>query len=259
MDADAETAGGSLLDTVIKRGRLTVATYSAYPPMCFADKDGKLAGFEIDIARMIAKDLLGDPEKIDFQIVDSSGRWEAVLSGRADFGIAATTIYPTRIQRVAFTTRYMDDSNSMMVRKDAKVNSLADLNDSRITVADLSNPQGADRAKEFFPKAKILIFETSAAIFLAVKTGQAQAGQMDTPVAEWYAHNNQDLKVLPTPLGGVMTNNAIFMKQGDFTWWLYLDTLIRDIRIGSSYEQYKALFNKWFGHNPPPQRFYLKA
>jgi polar amino acid transport system substrate-binding protein len=52
-------------------------------------------------------------------------------------------------------------------------------------------------------------------------------------------------------------NNAIFMKPGDFTWWLALNTIVNELRWGSRYEEYAALFEKWFGAKPPPQRFYL--
>jgi len=258
--AEAEaTSGESRLDTVMKRGKLIVATFSTNPPVCYTDDKGTPIGFDIDLARSIAKSMFGDPNKVEFQVVDSSGRWPAVLSGRADFGVGSTTIYPDRALRVAFTTRYMDSSISIMVRTDAKIDSLQQLDDPQFTVANLSNPQMADRAKRFFPKTKLLTFETPSAMMLAVKTGQAQAMQMDTPVLDWYAATNKgDFKVLPTLLGNVQ-NNAIFLKPGDFAWWLYLDTAVKEMRTGSRYDEYTASFNKWFGRNPPPERFYMKA
>lgn len=257
--AEAQPAGGeSRLDLVMKRGKLLVATFSTNPPLCYTNDKNELVGFDIDVARLVAKGMFADPGKIDFQIVDSSGRWPAVLSGRADFGIASTTIYPDRALRVAFTSRYMDSGISVMVRKDAKVDSLRDLDEASLTVANLSNPQMADRAKRFFPKAKLLTFETPSAMMLAVKTGQAQAMQMDTPVVDWYAHNDSSFKVLPTLLGNVQ-NNAIFLKPGDFTWWLYLDTVVKELRTGSRYDEYTTVFNKWFGRNPPPERFYTNS
>lgn len=106
-----------------------------------------------------------------------------------------------------------------MVREDAEVNSQAALNDPWFTVADLSNPQAAGREKRYFPKAKLLTFETPSAMVLAVKTWQAQAMQMDTPVVDWYARNDPDFEVLPTLLGNVQ-NNASFVKSGEFAWWL---------------------------------------
>ena len=84
----------SLLDTVLKRDKLIVATYSTSPPLAYVDDSGKLVGFEIDMAREIAKDLLGDPNKVEFVVVQSDGRFPAALSGKVDFGLCSTTIYP---------------------------------------------------------------------------------------------------------------------------------------------------------------------
>ncbi|MHB8727246.1 MAG: transporter substrate-binding domain-containing protein [Casimicrobiaceae bacterium] len=245
----------SRLDEIIKRDKLIVATFNSAPPFCYTDETGKLVGFDIDIARLIAKSLLGDENKVEFVTVTSEGRWPAVNSGRADVGLATTTVYPDRALRVAFTRPYIDSGISILVRQDAKVNDLADLNNSKFTLANLSNPQMAERAKHFLPKAKILTFDTPSALFTAVKSGQAQAMQMDTPVVDWYATNNKDLKVLPENLG-VTQGNAIFMKPGDFTTWLWFDTMVQEMTAGSRYTEYSEIYRKWFGRNPPPQRFY---
>src|SRR6185312_5518976 len=186
--AAAQAPGASSrLDEIVKRDKLIVATFSTAPPFCYTDEAGKLVGFDIDIAKFIAKSLLGDEKKIEFVTVTSEGRWPAVNSGRADFGIAATTIYPDRALRVAFTRPYIDSGISVLVRKVANVDSLAQLNDAKFTLANLSNPQMVDRQKRFMPNIKVLTFDTPSAMFLAVKTGQAQAMQMDSPVIDWYA------------------------------------------------------------------------
>src|SRR5258706_7135116 len=80
-------AQGSRLDEIIKRDKLIISTFSTAPPLCFTNEKGELVGFDIDIARLIAKGLLGDPNKIEFMTVTSEGRWPSVLSGKADFGI----------------------------------------------------------------------------------------------------------------------------------------------------------------------------
>jgi polar amino acid transport system substrate-binding protein len=251
-------AQDSRLDVVSKRGKLIVATYSTAPPLAFADENGKLVGFEVDIAKSIAKDLLGDAEKIEFMIVQSEGRFPSVLSGRADFAIAATTIYPERAARVAFTTPYMDSGVSVLVRRDAGVKSLAELNDEKFTITGQNNPQNAERAKRFIPKAKTMWFDNPSELLLAVKSGRATAMQTDVPVADYFALQNKDLVVLPDLVEKLgVANNAIFVKPGDFTWWLFLDTYVKELRFGSRYAEYTDLFQKWFGKNPPPQRFYI--
>jgi len=254
--AAAQAPGASSrLDEIVKRDKLIVATFSTAPPFCYTDEAGKLVGFDIDIAKFIAKSLLGDEKKIEFVTVTSEGRWPAVNSGRADIGIATTTVYPDRALRVAFTRPYIDSGISILVRDDTNVTNLAGLNNAKFTLANLSNPQMADRAKRFLPNVKLLTFDTPAALFTAVKSGQAQAMQMDTPVVNWYAANNKDMKVLPENLA-VVQGNAIFMKPGDFTLWLWMDTVVQEMTAGSRYTEYTEIYKKWFGTNPPPQRFY---
>ena len=235
--AAAQAPGAtSRLDEIVKRDKLIVATFSTAPPFCYTDEAGKLVGFDIDIAKFIAKSLLGDEKKIEFVTVTSEGRWPAVNSGRADIGIATTTVYPDRALRVAFTRPYIDSGISILVRDDTNVTNLAGLNNAKFTLANLSNPQMADRAKRFLPNVKLLTFDTPAALFTAVKSGQAQAMQMDTPVVNWYAANNKDMKVLPENLA-----------------------VVQEMTAGSRYTEYSEIYKKWFGTNPPPQRFYGAA
>jgi len=249
------TADESRLDTILKRGVLIVGTYSTGAPMSFTDESGNFVGFEVDLAKQIAKDLLGDATKIQFVTFDSSGRFPAVLSGKVDFGIAATTIYPERAVRVAFTRPYMDSGVSVVVRADSNINSLADLNDQKYTLAIMTNPEDSERAARFFPNAKTATFDSSDDDIVAVKTGRATAAPADTPIADWYAVKDKTLKVLPGLLGTVQ-NNAIFLQPGDFKWWLFLDTEVQELVTGSRYGVYTDLYKKWFGKNPPPQRSY---
>ena len=108
------SAQESLLDVVLKRDKLIVATYSTSPPLAYVDESGNLVGFEIDMAREIAKDLLGDPNKVEFVVVQSDGRFPAALSGKIDFGLCSTTITPDRAVRIAFTRPYLDTAGSVI-------------------------------------------------------------------------------------------------------------------------------------------------
>lgn len=248
----------SRLDLVIERGKLIVVTMSTAPPFAFNDDKGQLVGFDIDIVRLLAQALFKDPNKVEFVIVTAEGRWPAIESGRADLGVGGTTVYPDRAVRVAFTRAFIDSGISVLVSKKAGIKSLNDLNQDKYAIANLNNPQMADRAKRFFPKTKVLTFDTPSAQFLAVRSGRAHALQIDTPTAEYFATQNKDeFDVLPGLLGASQ-NNAIYLKAGDFKWWLWLDTAVGELRTGSWYPQYSEVYHKWFGRNPPPQKFYLQ-
>ncbi len=248
----------SRLDVVLERGKLIVVTMSTAPPFAFNDDKGQLVGFDIDIARLLATALFKDPSKVEFVVVTAEGRWPAIESGRADMGVGGTTVYPDRALRVAFTRGFIDSGVSVLVSKKSGIKSVADLNQDKHTIANLNNPQMADRAKRFFPKTKVLTFDTPSGQFLAVRSGRANALQIDTPTADYFASQSKDdFEVLPGLLGASQ-NNAIYLKPGDFKWWLWLDTAVSELRTGSWYPQYGEAYQKWFGKSPPPQKFYLQ-
>jgi polar amino acid transport system substrate-binding protein len=247
----------SRMDVVLERGKLIVVTLSPTPPFAFSDDKGELVGFDIDVCRLVAEALFKDPNKVEFVVVTGEGRWPAIESGRADMGVGGTTTYPDRAVRVAFTRPFIDSGISILVTKKSGIKSLADLNNEKNTVANLNNPQMADRARKFFPKAKTLTFDTPSAEFLAVQSGRAHALQIDTAVAEYFANTNKNVYNVLPQLVSPSQNNGIYLKPGDFKWWQFLDTVIAELRSGSWYPRYVEVYQKWFGKNPPPQKFYL--
>lgn len=255
--ARVASAQESRLTEVLKRGHVIIGTSSAAPPFGFVDEKGELVGFDIDIGRLIAKGLFDDPTKVKFVPQSFEARWASVISGKVDFGIQTTTIYPDRLRKVAFTRPYVDSGIAVLVRKDSGVNHLPELNDPKYTMAILNNPQSADRHKRFTPRAKALTFDSASQMLLAVKTGQAQGMQFDIPVIKWMVAQNADVvKTLPELMSPAQ-NNAIFLRQGDFVWWHFLDALVREMREGALYVDYTAIYRKWFGEDPPAQRWYL--
>ena len=256
--ARAEEPQVSQLDVVLKRDKLIIATYSTSPPLAYVDDKGDLVGFEIDLARQLAKDLLGDEKKLEFVVVQSDGRFPAVLSGKIDCGLCSTTITADRAVRIAFTYPYIDSGGTVLARKDAQISKLLELNDPKFTYAILNVPPAIARAKQVMPKVQQLLLDSPSALFLAVKTGRATAFAIDKPIADFYASENDDLvrlDVSGTPFANV-TNDSIFLKPGVFKWWLCLDTFVRELRFGARYDQWSEWYRKWLKKEPPPQRYY---
>ena len=64
---DAATKKGEdLYKTVIQRGYIIVGVKTDAKPFGFIDSNGANAGFDIDIAHYIAKELFHDPTKVKF-------------------------------------------------------------------------------------------------------------------------------------------------------------------------------------------------
>src|SRR5271166_2502163 len=248
----------SLLDVVLKRDKIIVGTYSTSPPLAYVDDKGDLVGFEIDLAHEIAKDLLGDPKKVEFVVLQSDGRFPAALSGKIDLGLCSTTITGDRAVRIAFTRPYLDTGGSGVARQGSGIKTVLELNNSKFTYAILNVPPAIARAKQVLPNVTQLLLDSPSALFLAVKTGRATAFAIDKPIADYYEAENQDLVRLDVSgtSWDYVFQDSIFLKPGDFKWWLFLDTWVGELRSGSRYEKYVELYHKWLKKDPPPQRFY---
>ena len=249
----AAAGGKSKLDEVLARGKIIVGVTSEAPPFGFIDEKGQLVGFDIDVAKLIAKEMFGDENKIELFKQGFAARWPNVENGTVDFGAQVTTVYPDRALRVAFTRPYVDSGIVLVVKKDSPIKTVADLNTPANTVAHLTAPVQEERGKRLYPKAKFLTFDSISAQFNAVKLGRATAAQLDTPVALWYVKDNPDIRILDQWLTDV-TGNAIFLRQNDFKWWLFLDTVVGEITGGSRFSEYKAIYKKWLGVEPRSTR-----
>ncbi len=238
----------SKLLEVLKRGKVIVGVTSEVPPFG-AIENGELVGFDIDIAKLIAKALFEDETKIEFKKLAFSARWSAVGTGEVDFGIMVTTIWPDRLGRVTFTRGYIRSGLAVLARDDIGTSNIADLNDPKYTFAILDTPSESKLMAAKLPNAKTLVLGSEADMLTAVRTGRAQALLIDTPVAAWRAKNLPGLQNMG--ILGSSTQNAIFLRQNDFQWWYYLDALVAEMRCASLYNDYKAIYNKWFEVDPP--------
>src|ERR1700759_796513 len=109
------------LADILKRGYLIVGTTSSTPPFGFKDEKGELQGFDIDMSRLIAQALFGDPTKVKFELLSNEARWPALQNDQVDMVAQFATITPQRLVRVGFTPRYFDTGMTAAVPKDSKI------------------------------------------------------------------------------------------------------------------------------------------
>src|SRR5258706_4075269 len=119
--ASAPAAGGNLLDEVKKRGKLLIATDANYKPQSFKNADGSWEGFDIDVAREIAKRLGVEAEFLDisFDIVTAGG-W----NDRWDMNVGSMTVTPERKKALYFSTPYYYTPAALVVHNDSQANSI---------------------------------------------------------------------------------------------------------------------------------------
>jgi polar amino acid transport system substrate-binding protein len=128
----ALAAGGDdLLAEVKQRGKLLVATDANYKPQSFKNPDGSFEGFDIDVAREVAKRLGVEAEFIDVNFdTITAGAW----NGRWDMNAGSMTITPDRKQSLYFSGPYYYTPASFVVHKDSKAASIDELAGKNIGV-----------------------------------------------------------------------------------------------------------------------------
>lgn len=120
LAAPAITYADTLSD-IKSRGVLTVGVKNDYPPYGYMDNDGKTVGFEISLARYIANELLGSPDKVKLVPVNASNRIQFLNAGQIDMIMATLGVTPERAKEIDFSEEYVSAAGpSILARKTAK-------------------------------------------------------------------------------------------------------------------------------------------
>lgn len=129
----APAAAADLLASAKARGTLRIAMEGTYPPFNYKDKSGQLAGYDVDVATLVAA-------KLGLKPVFVSTEWSAILAGLAagkyDVIISQVGITPKRLEAFDFSTPYTYSSPQLIVRKNetARYATLADLKGKKLGV-----------------------------------------------------------------------------------------------------------------------------
>ncbi|MDR1640018.1 MAG: transporter substrate-binding domain-containing protein [Clostridiales bacterium] len=107
---------------------------------------GAYEGLEIDLAKLIAKEIIGDENAVSFQPVTAKTRGPLLDNGDIDMVIATFTITEERKLTYNFTTPYYTDAVGLLVKKEAGYTGLADLNGKTIGVAQSATSKDAIQA-----------------------------------------------------------------------------------------------------------------
>ncbi|MFE7382411.1 glutamate ABC transporter substrate-binding protein [Streptomyces zhihengii] len=145
------TAGGPNIDAIKERGKLVVGVdQNSYQwgfrrpldPGETADgaakaSAGRLEGFDIDLARAIAADILGSEDAIIFRAIPTNQRIAALDSGAVDIVVRTMTINCARIEQVAFSTAYFQAGQQVLAPKGQKITGYDDsLSGKRVCTAE---------------------------------------------------------------------------------------------------------------------------
>lgn len=187
------------LDKIKARGKLVVGVFTDKPPFGFVDASGRYVGFDTDLGRRFAKDLLGDESKVEFVAVEPASRIPFLQSDKVDLILANMTVTPERQQAVDFTNPNLRVAVQLLVRDDSGVARLDDLADKTVivtggTTADLWLTKNR-------PNWQLLKLERTSLSLQALADGRGAAYAQDNIVLFGWARQNPGYRVLADKLG----------------------------------------------------------
>jgi polar amino acid transport system substrate-binding protein len=245
-------AADSKLDSVLARGKLIVGTGSTNAPWHFQGADGKLQGFDIDIARMVAKGLFNDPSKVEFVVQSSDARIPNLLTDKVDMSCQFITVTASRAQQVAFTLPYYREGVGLLLPANSKYKEIDDMQAAgdSITVAVLQNVYAEELVHQALPKAKVDQYDSVDLMYQAVNSGRADAAATDQSSVKYLMVQNAGRYRSPAYAWSPQTY-ACAVKRGDQDWLNFVNTTLHEAMTGVEFPTYAASFKQWFGVDLP--------
>lgn len=225
----APATAQSVVQKILQRGTLRVGM-SSFVPWAMRNKEGKLIGFEIDVAKKVAADM---GVKVEFVPTAWSGIIPSLLAKKFDVIIGGMSITPQRNLTVNFTIPYEHSGQQLLANSQltSKFKSLKDYNASDVTITCRRATPACHTAETMFPKATIRRFDDDAQAFQEVVNGNAYGTVMSAPKPEFWAHEHPD-KVYVADNGKYLTHGdeAFALRKGDvdalnfFSNWILVNT-----------------------------------
>jgi len=227
-----------ILGTIRSKGKIVVGMSTEYRPFEYKTEKGEIVGFDVDIAKELAKALGVD-------LVIKEYKFEDLLSnvgGDIDIVISGMTRTLDRALVKNFTDPYFETGQAIILsEKNASVNDLKELNTSKKKIIIVSGTTSADIASAKFPSANIISAASELDALKTFVSGQADALLYDKPFVDSIACNYPKMKVFPQQLSYEIYAFAIPKGDTDFLHWL--NYFIADLKISG---KYKEIYDKWF-------------
>lgn len=238
------------LDTLRSSGRIVLAHRESSVPFSFLDAKGNPAGYALDIcARLVQavqKSAKLDPLRVDYLLVTSSNRIEAIEQGRAQLECGSTTNNAARREKVAFTIPHYITGARMLVRANSGFKLLDDAGLKKVVSTINTTPlvalQRLKRQRDW--KFEILEAPDHQTAASMVEKGEADAFVMDDVLLYGLASGRADAGALKVTGRFITTEPlAVMLPKGSPEFKKMVDDEMRRlIRSG----EINQIYDKWF-------------
>jgi len=181
----------SALARIKDKGELVLGTSGNMPSMTQKRDDGKVVGFDIDLARFMAS---GMDVKLNIKTMPFDELLPALEKGDVDMVISNVTINPERNMSVAFVGPYMTSGKCVITKREglARAEEATDLNTPNTRLAALKGSTSAEFVKVLLPEAKLKLVDNFEAALAMVNDDKVGGLMTDYPICLSTLKDNPD-------------------------------------------------------------------
>ncbi|MBF7154528.1 glutamine ABC transporter substrate-binding protein GlnH [Bacillus albus] len=242
---ETNTKQGGAVEQIKKRGKLVVGVKN--DTNLFGLKNpstGQVEGFDVDVAKALAKKILGDEKKLELKEVTSKTRIPLLKNGDIDAIIATMTITEERKKEVDFSDVYFKAGQSLLVKKGSDIKSIDDVKKG-VKVLAVKGSTSTNNIRQKSPEATVLEFENYSEAFTALKAGKGDVLTTDNAILYGMAKQDSNYEVV----GKIFTDEpyGIAVQKGADDLTKEINSLIKDMKTNGEYDK---LYEKWIGQKP---------
>jgi polar amino acid transport system substrate-binding protein len=246
---------GSFMQTIHERGRLRVGT--SQDTLLFSSRNpftGVVEGFDVDVARLVAAAIFGDPDRIQLVVVPNAERVPATESDKVDLVAETMTINCERLQSVDFSSVYYQAGQKVLVATNSPARGIADLGGKRVCAAAGSTSL-ANLAKQR-PAPIGVAAPTQSQCLVLFQEGQVEAISTDDTILAGLAAQDPYAHVVGAAFTDEPYGVAIAKTHPEFT--RFVNAVLQQARADGSWAR---LYGRWLGAQfgpapaPPAARY----
>lgn len=198
---------------------VVVGIDDTFVPMGFRDKDGKLVGYDVELARQSLKKI---GLKAKFQVIDWSMKETELKTGHIDMIWNGYTKNADRAKKVAFSNSYHHDKQVIVSMKNQQINRLSDLKGKKLGAQTgssglLTYDQKGNKLKKIVG-SNAQPYDTFDKALNDLQVGRLNAVLIDADYAGYYIAHEKDpqaFKTIDTNFG--QDSYGVGMRKGDVT------------------------------------------
>jgi len=241
LSGSIKLAQQSTLEAILKKGELRVGFEAGYMPFEMTDKKGHFVGFDIDMAKEMAKAM-------GVKFVPVNTAWDgiipALITDKFDIIMSGMTVTQERNLKINFADPYIIVGQTILINNKHKeaVRSYRDLNNPSYIVTSKLGTTGEQAVKRLIPKATYKSFETEPEAALEVVNGKADAFVYDLPYCVVFMAQQGAGKLTFIDEPFTYEPLAWAIRKGDPDFMNWLNNFLKQVKNDGRYDR---IYNKW--------------